>query len=56
MLVDCFILDRGESIEAFLSAPPVVAAFDPGDDRDGEFFAGCPGFGVENVGLELGEK
>lgn len=43
-------------IEAVLSAPAMVAVFDPGDDRDGESLADSAGFGVENASLEQGEK
>lgn len=50
-MVDCFILDWGEVIETFLSAAPVVAVIDRGDDRDGEFFSCGPGFRVENIAL-----
>ena len=48
--------DGGQSAEGGLAAASVVGAFDPGDDRDAQLFAGVPGVAVEHVLLQQREE
>ena len=47
--IDCLKCDRGELAQAPLAALAVVLGFDPGHDREPQFFASVPSMGVQDV-------
>jgi hypothetical protein len=49
---DCLKLDRGEPAKSSLPAPAVVGPFDPGHDREPQFFAAASALFVEHVLLK----
>ena len=53
---DGLVFDGGQSAQASLSAASMIGPFDPGDDRDSEFFSGPPAASVQDVLLEQGEE
>ena len=52
VVVDEFILGRGEFAESALSTSAVVGVFDPDGDLDAEVLTGLPGVSVQDILLE----